>query len=96
MQRLISIFIILLPGIVGFILRVRNLREIPAWLLSCTIIPVFILVSEFILPYQGGGASMWPVALAFGTFYGSMTGGLGVVIASYYLKKKKTKDVNSR
>ena len=96
MQQFISIFIIILPGIIGAILRLRQFREIPAWLLSCTIIPVFILVSEFILPYQGGGASMWPIALAFGTFYGSMTGGLGVVIASYYLKKKETKDVNSR
>ena len=89
MQRFISIFIVLLPGIVGFILRVRGLREISAWLLSCTIIPVFILVSEFILPYHGGGASMWPIALAVGSFYGSMTGGLGVVIASYYLKRIK-------
>jgi hypothetical protein len=92
MQKVISIFIIVLPGIIGFILRVRSLREIPTWLLSSTIIPIFTLVSEFILPYQGGGASFWPIALAVGTFYGSMTGGLGVVFASYYLKKKKATD----
>lgn len=91
MQKLISIFIIILPGIVGAILRLRKFKEVPAWLLSCTIIPVFILIEEFLLPYQGGGASMWPIALAFGTFYGSMTGGLGVVLASYYLKRKQTK-----
>jgi uncharacterized transporter YbjL len=89
MQKFMSIFIIILPGIIGTILRLRQFREIPAWLLSCTIIPVFILISEFILPYQGGGASMWPIALAFGSFYGAMTGGLGVVLASYYLKRKK-------
>jgi hypothetical protein len=89
MQKIISIFFIVLPGIVGFILRLRRLREIPAWLLSCTIIPVFILVDEFLLPYQGGGASMWTIALAFGTFYGAMTGGVGVAIASYYIKRKK-------
>jgi hypothetical protein len=88
MQKFISIFIIVLPGIIGFTLRVRSFREIPAWLLSCTIIPIFILFSEFVLPYQGGGASMWPIALAFGTFYGAMTSGLGVVMASYYLKRK--------
>ena len=91
MQKLISIFIIILPGIVGALLRLRKFREIPAWLLSCTISPVFILVDEFLLPYQGGGASMWPIALAFGTFYGAMTGGFGVALASYYLKKKKVK-----
>ena len=88
MQKLISIFIIILPGIVGAILRLRNFREIPAWLLSCTIVPVFILVEEFLLPYQGGGASMWLIALAVGSFYGTTTGGLGVVIASYYRKIK--------
>jgi len=91
MQKIISIFIVVLPGIIGAILRLRGFREIPAWLLSCAIIPLFILIEEFLLPYQGGGASMWPIALAFGTFYGSMTGGLGVVISSYYLKRKKAK-----
>jgi len=91
MQKMISIFIVILPGIVGASLRLRHFREIPAWLLSCTIIPIFILVDEFLLPYQGGGASMWPIALAFGTFYGAMTGGFGVAIASYYLKKNKAK-----
>jgi uncharacterized membrane protein len=89
MQKIISVFIIILPGIIGFILRLRGRRDIPAWLMSCTVIPTFILVEEFLLPYQGGGASMWPIALAFGSFYGAMTGGLGVVIASYYLKRKK-------
>ena len=89
MQRLASILIIILPGIVGLILRLRSFREIPAWLLSCTVIPIFILVDEFFLPYRGGGASMWQIALAFGSFYGAMTGGFGVVIASYYLKRKK-------
>lgn len=82
----------MLPGIIGFILRLRNVREIPAWLLSCTIIPVVILADEFLLPYQGGGASMWPIALAFGSFYGAMTGGVGVVLASYYIKRKTRLD----
>jgi hypothetical protein len=90
MHKIISIFIIALPGIVGAILRLRGFREIPSWLLSCAVIPIFILADEFLLPYQGGGASMWPIALTVGSFYGAMTGGLGIVIASYYLKRKKT------
>lgn len=71
-----------LPGIIGAILRLRSFREIPPWLLSRAIIPIFILVEEFLLPYQGGGASKWAIALAFCGFYGSITGGLGAVIAS--------------
>ena len=87
MQKIVSIIIMILPGIVGATLRLREFREIPAWLLSCIVMPICILVEEFILPYQGGGASMWPIALAVGSFIGAMTGGLGVVIASYYLKR---------
>jgi len=71
-----------LSGIIGAILRLRGYRDITAGLLSCDIIPIFILIEEFLLPYQGGGEYMRAIALAFGGFYGSMTGGLGAVIAS--------------
>lgn len=91
MDRIISIIIILLPGILGLILRLRGLREIPAWLWSCIVIPSLIMIDEFILPYHGGGASMWPIALAVGSFYGAMSGGVGVVMASYYIKRNKMK-----
>lgn len=30
------------------------------------IICLYILFAEFVLPYQGGGASMWPLAIIFG------------------------------
>jgi hypothetical protein len=42
--------------------------------------PAFILFAEFVLPYQGGGASMWPIAMIFGGIYGAMAGGLGVIV----------------
>lgn len=89
MQKVVSVFIIILPGIVGSVLRLRGWRDILAWLISCTVIPLLILADEFLLPYHGGGASMWPIALAFGSLYGTMTGGVGVVITSYFLKRKK-------
>jgi hypothetical protein len=54
--------------------------------------PIFILVSEFALPYHGGGASMWPIALAFGSLYGFMATGLGIAIAQFILKKRLRKD----
>lgn len=89
MHRTVAIISFALPGVIGFILRIRGIREIQGWLFSCTVIPILILVDEFLLPYRGGGASMWPIALAFGSFYGAMSGGLGVVLASFYLKKKR-------
>jgi hypothetical protein len=33
-----------------------------AWLLMLT----WLLVNEYVLPYRGGGASMWPIAQLFG------------------------------
>ena len=82
-----QILFLLLPGIVGIILRCRGVSEIYSWLAACTIIPLLILI-EKVLPYHGGGASMWPIALAVGSFCGAMSGGLGVVIGSFYLKRK--------
>ena len=75
---------------VGFILRFRNKREIIAWLISCTVMPAFITFDEFVMPYRGGGASMWPLPLIIGSFYGILAGGLGVVIASLIFKKRTT------
>jgi hypothetical protein len=89
MQKFMSILFILLPGIIGLILRLRGIREILAWLFSCTVLPILILLDEFLIPYHGGGAALWPIALAVGSFYGAMSGGFGVVIASYYLKRRK-------
>ncbi len=96
MQKFISIVIMILPAVVAAILRLRGFREIPAWLLSCAVIPGLILIDEFLLPHHGGGASTWPVALVFGGFYGAVTGGLGVVIASSYLKRKKGGGMNQK
>jgi hypothetical protein len=33
-----------------------------AWLLMLA----YLLVNEYVLPYRGGGASMWPIAQLFG------------------------------
>lgn len=36
-----------------------------------------LLYSEYFVPYQGGGASMWPVAQLFG---GTAAAGIGVLV----------------
>jgi len=82
------IFALILTFLIGLILRLRGMRVFLAWLLSCCFMPAFVLFAEFVLPYMGGGASMWPIALVVGGFYGFIIGGLGVAIASFYLKRK--------
>ncbi|HSA24877.1 MAG TPA: hypothetical protein P5076_25675, partial [Myxococcota bacterium] len=65
---------------VGFFLRLRLKKDIPAFLAACGVLPVWILFAEFALPYQGGGASFWPIAVVYGLVVGSLVGGLGVFL----------------
>jgi hypothetical protein len=71
---------LVLAFLVGLGFRVLRWRWWSAWLASCAVMPAFILFAEFVLPYQGGGASMWPIAMIFGGIYGAMAGGLGVIV----------------
>jgi hypothetical protein len=86
-QTFQMIMILTIPFLTGLILRLRGKHGSVAWMLSSLAIPVIILFDEFVLPYRGGGASMWPIALVFGGFYGTILGGLGALSASLYLKK---------
>jgi hypothetical protein len=70
-------------------MRLSGRKELFVWGLSCLIMPAIVLFYEFVLPYPGGGASMWPIAFVLGGFYGSIAGGAGVATASFYLKKKR-------
>ena len=87
-NSMIGILIILIPLVVAFLATTRGMQPALAWVLSWPIIPIFVLVDEFVLPYMGGGASMFPLALIFGGFCGVISGGVGAVLASIYLKSK--------
>ncbi|MBI2999980.1 MAG: hypothetical protein HYY46_16245 [Deltaproteobacteria bacterium] len=65
--------------VLGGVLRYLKWHWLLAWAVSCTIVPAFVVFVEFVLPYEGGGASMWPVALLFGGIYGATAGGFGVL-----------------
>jgi hypothetical protein len=54
-----------------------------------------LLYSEYFLPYQGGGASMWPVAQLFG---GTVAAATGIGACRFFQSKKnpnQTGDDNS-
>jgi hypothetical protein len=75
----------------GFIMRYRGKNNIVSILLPSLIMPALILIDELILPYRGGGASIWEIALAFGSFYGFMASGFGVVLAQFVIKQRSRK-----
>lgn len=40
----------------------------------------FLLFNEYVLPYEGGGASMWPLAQLFAGTAAAVSGLLGAVL----------------
>lgn len=49
----------------------------------------FILYTEYLTPYEGGGASMWPIAQLFGGTIAAVVGFQSYKICmSYFVKKK--------
>ena len=87
-QPIQMILFLSIPFVTGLVLRLRGKQDKTAWIISSLAIPAILLFDEFILPYRGGGASMWPIAIVIGGFYGTILGGMGVLSASFYLKKK--------
>ena len=85
-----AIAAIIFAAVVSFIARLLKRKPLKAWLLGCTVVPAFVLFVEFALPYQGGGASMWPIALLFGGAYGAIASGVGVFIAGLIDKGTKS------
>ena len=75
-----AILAIIFAGLAGFLAMLFKVKPINAWLIGCTIVPAFILVNEFVMPYQGGGASMLPIALVFGGAFGAASSAIGVLI----------------
>ena len=41
-----------------------------------------LLFSEYVLPYQGGGASMWPIAQLFGGTLAAVVGVVSYAVSS--------------
>jgi len=76
---------IILAGLMALTLRLMKVKALRAWLMGCLVVPVFVLFAEFVLPYQGGGASMWPIAIVVGGFMGAISSAFGLLIARFII-----------
>ncbi len=47
-----------------------------------------ILYTEYFMPYQGGGASMWPIAQFFGGGVAAIVGIAGFLFVQTFIKKQ--------
>ena len=86
---MLPIFFLLFTVLVGIALRCHGASEKYSWLITCTIIPLILLSENLLWQHKNGGVSMLPIALALGSFYGALCGGIGVIIGSLYIKNKK-------
>jgi hypothetical protein len=85
--NVMAILAVISAFMVGFLFKLKKRPTLRAWLYACLVVPAFVLFAEFVMPYQGGGASMWPVALVFGGIYGAIAGGAGVGLAALVTRR---------
>jgi hypothetical protein len=88
MPALIALFV---AFVLPFVLIRNRVRPLFSWFVSCLVVPAFVLVVEFVLPYTGGGASMWPIALVFGALYSAVASGVGTLIAAKVVKPMQSR-----
>ncbi|MBS7348617.1 MAG: hypothetical protein KIG95_00340 [Comamonas sp.] len=68
------------------------LRRLPvAIVISSAALSLWILFTELLQPYKGGGASMWPIALFFIIVYSAGAATIGAVGALVINKARKSK-----
>ena len=76
-----AIVAIIFAGLIALTFSLRKAKAFHAWLLGCVVVPVFVLFAEFVLPYQGGGASMWSIAIVVGSVLGAISSAVGLLVA---------------
>jgi len=81
-----AIAALIVAALASFIACALKMRPVIAWLVGCAVVPSFILFEEFVLPYQGGGASMWPIAIMLGGIYGAVASAIGVFIGRFVFR----------
>jgi hypothetical protein len=86
MEAIIAVLLTFFAGIFCFL---KTGKKMLSWSVASVIMPAFVLFAEFILPYEGGGASMWPIALFVASFVGFISAALGVVLGYYIQKRAK-------
>ncbi len=48
---------------------------------------VWLLYDEYFVPYQGGGASMWPIAQLFAGTFAALVGGVSAGVVWAFVRK---------
>lgn len=71
----------------AFALKAAGMHVVLAWLVSCCVVPGFLLLAEFALP-DSDRSAMWPIAMFVEGIYGAAAGGVGALFASLMWKSR--------
>jgi hypothetical protein len=80
------VILIIVVAISGLVCYLKSRKFLISWFISSLIVPAFVLFSEFVMPYKGSGASLWPIAFIFGGVAGTVSGLIGASIGYAILK----------
>ena len=63
-------------------IKIKNLfvGVLISGIVPITVFSAVIIYEEYFMPYQGGGASMWPIAILFGGTAAAFIGATGYMI----------------
>jgi amino acid transporter len=86
------LIIFVLAFVLDFVLRRKGRRKWVSIAAPVVCSVLFVLFDAYVLPYRGGGASMWPIAVLFGAPVAVGGGLLGVVIARRLDKSRQGGD----
>lgn len=83
--------LVMLAFLGGAVLQFLTHRWAVAVAMPTIALGLWILFTEFLVPYKGGGASMWPIALFFVVAYSAVGSFSGAWLMSAILKMVKPK-----
>ncbi|WMW80077.1 hypothetical protein RF679_15695 [Undibacterium cyanobacteriorum] len=72
--------------LVALVVYLKTKKSRLSLLIASMVMPAFILYAEFFMAYQGGGASMWPIALFVGSCIGFAVALVGVGLGMFIQK----------
>jgi len=89
LERMAFVIIFVLAFILAFVLQFTVKCQWVSITVPVVCFVGFVLFDAYVLPYRGGGASMWPIAIIFGVPVVVAGGLLGVNVGRRFIKPRQ-------
>jgi len=86
------VILVVLAVLVGGVLRVVTKNRPVAVLAQVVLFIGLILLDAYVLPYRGGGASMWPIAVLLGSPVVFLGAALGAFLGPRVMQPRDADD----